>query len=261
MKLRNQESALKELKLSAENFRHNILIEGAEGVGKSYLAKQYAKMLNIDDFQIIESKVSTIREMIEGCAALTTPIVLCIENLDTGVASASYALLKFLEEPSPNVFIVVTCRNINHLPDTIASRSAVITVTHNSESDLTEYARTKNGGQFQKIKNTPIWKTAKSVKDVGLLLDMTLPQIEHIKSAVDGLNTKDSVSSMIWKFCKYPDGTPIPLELLIKYIMVTAKSSAIRKSAHECINALTFGRISSRAVLAKFLFEYKYAMN
>ena len=94
---------------------------GPEGCGKSYLARQFAIKLGVDDFALVEPTVAGIREISDLCSEITTPIVICIENLDTGVVAASYTLLKFLEEPRKNVHVVVTARNIKHLPDTIPS--------------------------------------------------------------------------------------------------------------------------------------------
>ena len=139
MNLINQQRVIPELTRFAENKRHNLLISGIEWCGKTYLAKLYAKKLNIDDFQIVESKISSVKDAIENCIHINTPIVLCIENLDLGVNAVSYAILKFLEEPSDNVYIVVTCRNIKRIPDTILSRCVTIALSPMVESDLVVY--------------------------------------------------------------------------------------------------------------------------
>ena len=107
MELISQRAALEDLHRLADANKHSILIEGSEGCGKSYIAKQYATMLDIVDFQVVEPKVQCIKEAINSCYVIDNPIVLYIENLDTGVLAASYALLKFLEEPSSHVYIVI----------------------------------------------------------------------------------------------------------------------------------------------------------
>ena len=115
MELISQRAALEDLHRLADANKHSILIEGSEGCGKSYIAKQYATMLDIVDFQVVEPKVQCIKEAINSCYVIDNPIVLYIENLDTGVLAASYALLKFLEEPSSHVYIVITCRNLQNI--------------------------------------------------------------------------------------------------------------------------------------------------
>ena len=107
MEYRCQMNALEELKELAKSDRHSILIEGFEGCGKSYLAHEYRRMLGIHDFCIVKSDMDSIRETIDSTTTTNSKIVLCIENLDCGVVNVSYALLKFLEEPQNNVYIVV----------------------------------------------------------------------------------------------------------------------------------------------------------
>ena len=127
----------------ANSRHHSILIEGPQGCGKTYLAKQYAAMLNVSDFEVVKCSVDTIRDAIDETCKIKNDVVICLENLDDGVLSASYTILKFLEEPLPNVYIVVTCRNLKKVPDTIISRSS------RSKSNQTKC----NGTHFLYIKN------------------------------------------------------------------------------------------------------------
>ena len=95
MILKCQSSALDELQNLADSDRHSVLIEGVAGSGKTYLAKQYAKFLSINDFVTVNATVNDIRKSIDTSYNLESKIVICIENLDTGVAGASHTLLKF----------------------------------------------------------------------------------------------------------------------------------------------------------------------
>ena len=105
MILNCQKEPIQELKQLADSDRHSVLVEGPSGCGKSYLAKQYAAMLGISDFAVINPTVQDIRDSINGSYNLDSPIVLCIENLDCGVPAASYTILKFLEEPLSHVYL------------------------------------------------------------------------------------------------------------------------------------------------------------
>ena len=93
----SQKEPLAELKQLAASNRQSILIEGPSGCGKTYLCKQYANMLGIDDFSVVAPKVADIREALDSCLSLQNRVLLAIENLDLGVAGASYTLLKSLE--------------------------------------------------------------------------------------------------------------------------------------------------------------------
>lgn len=258
MKFLCQQSALDELKLLADSDRHSVLIEGPEGSGKSYLAKQYASMLNVLDYQEVVPKVDSVKETIDTCLRMNTPIVLCIENLDTGVPAASYALLKFLEEPLPNVYIVVTCRNIKHVPDTIISRSAVVVTGPPVDADITEYALFKNESQYRALKNSLLWNCARTFKDVESVLNMTPAQLEYFKNLTTLAKFHDTVSNLVWNIGHYPDNSETPVEFVIRYLMELVGTPHIKRAGIQCITDLTKGRIAAHAVLAKFVFEAKY---
>lgn len=254
-----QKASLEQLTQLAAVRKQSVLVEGIEGTGKSYLAKQYSKLLDIPDFQIVEPKVQLIKEMIAECTALGSEIVICVENLDLGVVGAAYAILKFLEEPIKNVFIVITCRNIKYIPDTIISRSAMVTVPPPTTIDLVNYGLKKNDISYQLYKDKPIWKCVKTFNDVDTVLDLTNTDIAYFEELPKVLSGKDPIGNLIWTLQKYPDGRPTPLELVIRYIICISKSISIHTSGYSCLQDLSKGRISSHVVLAKFLFEYKYA--
>ena len=89
-----QKYSLNELQQLANKDRHSVLIEGSSGCGKTYLARQYAQMIDVYDFINVEPKVQDIRNTIDSCLQLGNKVVICIENLDKGVSGASYTLLK-----------------------------------------------------------------------------------------------------------------------------------------------------------------------
>lgn len=253
-----QKEALNQLEELSRNDRHSVLIEGVPGCGKTYLAKQYAKMLNISDFQVIDSTVNSIRESIEACYTLSTPVVLCIENLDSGVAAASYALLKFLEEPASNVYIVVTCSSMYRVPDTIVSRSVCVVTSPPVESDIEQYASHINFERFHFLEGTKLWKCIRAFKHADIVLNMSNEQLEYFNKLDSVMKFEDTVSNLIWKLGHYEDNTETPLEIVISYIVKWCNSSHIRQSGIQCIKELSSKRIASHAVLAKFAFECKY---
>lgn len=258
MVAKNQKSALEELTQFAENNVHTIIIEGPEGCGKTYLAKQYAKMLDVSDFISIEPKVSDIRQAVDSSIETKSPMVLCVENLDLGVASAAYTLLKFLEEPIPTAYIVVTCRNIVNVPDTIISRCAVTTVTTPIVSDILSYAEQLNSDKYLATKRSKLWGCARTFKDANTILNLTSDQQEYFKSLTSMLSFSDSISNMMWKLGHYPDKSETPIDLVMRYIISITKSEHIKRIAIECISNLSTAKIATHATLAKFLFESKY---
>jgi Cdc6-like AAA superfamily ATPase len=263
MILTSQAESLQQLNNLASNDKHSIMIEGITGSGKTYLAKQYSKMLNIDDFQIIEPKVQTIKDAINNCYQTGTSIVLCIENLDLGLPVASYSILKFLEEPLSSVYIVVTCRNIKQVPDTIISRSAVVSVAPPTAIDLISYADSIDSNKYKYMAQYTIFQCARTLNDIHMILDMNKSQIDYYHKLNDIFDSKDSISNLCWKLQKYEDDTPTPVDLVIRYIMESSKTYSnnpryIWNIGHECLKELARGRISTNAILAKLLFEIKY---
>lgn len=258
MVAKNQKSALAELTQFASSDIHSIIIEGSEGCGKTYLAKQYAKMLNVSDFISIQPKVSDIRQSVDSCIALKSQMVLCIENLDLGVASAAYTLLKFLEEPIPTAYIVVTCRNIMNVPDTIISRCATTTVTTPIVSDILSYAEQLNPDKYSSIKKSKLWNCARTFKDANTILNLTSEQQEYFKSLTSIISFSDSISNMMWNLGHYPDKSETPIDLVMRYIVSITKSEHIKRAAIECLSNLSTTKIAPHAILAKFLFESKY---
>lgn len=253
-----QHEAINQLEVLAKYKRQSIVIEGPRGCGKTYLAKEYGKMINVLDFQVLEPKVDIIRSGIEECLNLNEPIVLCIENLDKGVQSASYALLKFLEEPPAVVTILVTCQSLQMIPETIVSRSTVVTVNPPIDSDLVQYAEIKYGDQAKQIIGTDIWKSVRAFRDVELVMSFTPDKLNYYKSLTSVCKFNDSISNIIWKLGHYDDNTETPVEFVIRYIMNYLKNPFVERCGIECIRDLNLGRIAPHAVLAKFAFNAKY---
>lgn len=260
MNLRCQASALEELQNLANRDRHSVLVEGVSGSGKTYLAKQYAKMLNISDFAIVPATVNDIRKSIDTCYNLESKVVLCIENLDAGVAGASYTMLKFLEEPRENIYIVVTCCNINKVPDTIVSRSSVVTLAAPTETDLQMFAESYPADRRKLLADREgVWKAVKNFLDVDYCMNLTsVSYCDHLDDIVELVKSKKPVSDIVWSLGHYPDSSDIPVEFAIKYVVSNTKDERVKKYGIACIKDIGNSRIASHAVLSKFVLECKY---
>lgn len=253
-----QRSALKELRNFASARRHSILLEGPEGCGKTYLASEYARFLGVPDFQKVEPSVQEIRDCMEACSKLDTPVVICIENIDSGVIGASYTLLKFLEEPSSNVFIVVTCSNTCNVPDTIPSRCVCVSVAPPVDNDIVAYAQHHSSRKYDSVKDLLLWKCVRTFKDADTVLSMSDAQLEYFDKLSSIASFNDSISNMMWKVSHYEDNSETPVELVILYLSKLCKTLHIQRAAIACIQDLHLGRIASHAVIARFLLECKY---
>lgn len=253
-----QEQPLAELDSLRLSDRHSILIEGPSGCGKTFLAMKYAEMRNISDFQVIAPKVDDIKSAIQACTCMDTEVVLCIENLDLGALAASYVLLKFLEEPMSHVFIIVTCQNINSVPDTIISRSAVVSVPPPIDKDIITYALSADSGKYTMIQPSTLWRCVRTFREVDTVFAMSLEQLTYFEDLKNITNFRDSVSNIIWKLSHYPDNSEAPIELVIRYLMLLLPTPHIQRSGVACLNDLATKRIAAHAILARFAFEVVY---
>lgn len=250
-----QQSALEELQIAAKGDIHSLLLVGPEGCGKSVLAKEYGKLLNISDIVTVLPTVSDIRAAMETCMRLGSPIVLCIENLDVGVSASSATTLKFLEEPPSYVYIVVTCRNINKIPETIPSRCCTIGVGAPTSSDLLQYITSKSANI---VLDNNLVKSLRSFSDIDNYLELTAVQRAYIESLNFQELCKRPVSDIVWKLGHFQDNSAIPIQLILSYLIYIAPTQTIQRAGISCASDISRGAIASHAALAKFAFTMKY---
>lgn len=258
MELKHQENSIIQLQQFADKDTHSIIIYGLEACGKTYLAKQYANMLSIPDFQAISPTVSELRETIDECMQLSTPIVLCIENIDTAVFAASSVLLKFLEDASSRIYIVVTARNIKYVQDTIISRCHTVEVNTPTKTDLVDYAKSKYSQDvLDSHTNSPIWGCLQNFNDIDTFLTMNASSIEYIENIPRVCRSSKCVSDTVWAVQKYPDkeNGDTPINLVIRYIMHCYPE--VLQEGINCIRNLELKRIASYVVITKFVFDIR----
>lgn len=254
-----QKESISELYRFAESDKHSVLIEGTPGSGKTYLAKLYSKILDIPDFQIVSPNVSELRSTVETCMMLNNKIVIGIENLDLGVAAASYAILKFLEEPTSNVYIVVTCRNIKKIPETIISRSACISTCPPIDKDIDLYCKTKYPKVYDEVHHRlSLYKCLRTFVDIDTICSLSEDKLDYILTLKDLNFDNDPVSNLVWSLGHFPDNSECPLEIVIKYIIDNSTSTTVKQSGIECIRSISQGRIAKHTALTKFVFDVKY---
>ncbi|BFT30533.1 hypothetical protein D210916BOD24_17090 [Alteromonas sp. D210916BOD_24] len=158
----------------SKKLHHGLLFSGAKGIGKYSLALALSNTLlckqpssqgpceqcqscrlrlagNHPDFHILESEkqlgVDKIREGIAklaGTAQMGGNKVLLLPQADSMTEAAANALLKTLEEPTNNTFLILITDRINKLMPTILSRCEKHALPLPSVSDSLNYL-TRNG--------------------------------------------------------------------------------------------------------------------
>lgn len=255
-----QQSAKVRLRKAKDSDRHSVLISGCSGCGKTYLAKYYADMLNIPDFIVVSAAVDNLREATDISISSSNNIVVCVENLDTGVKGASYSILKFLEDTPPNVYLVVTVRNINAVPDTIVSRSYVVDVHMPLHSDIQSYADYKYPSKVSDCRKSPVWECIRSLTDVDTVCNMSSDNLEYFMRLKSIFDFKDNISTMSWRLQHYLDNSATPLDLVMQYIVFYAPNSHIKNLAVRCADSIKNSSVAKHVLLSKFLMDCKYTV-
>lgn len=253
-----QQSAIDTLSSVIASDRHSIIIEGPQGCGKTYLANYVAKQLGDIDFVKVLPTVADIRKFVYETSLISNRTVVCIENLDDGVVSAAYTLLKVLEEPQPHIYLVVTCKNIADVPATIISRSVVVSAAGPTPNDLISYTEKFSAEKRQKLINSKLWRACKSFQDIEMLFTLSADKLEYLSSF--SCNVKnDTISTLMWNIGHYPDNTETPANFIIRVLLLQAHSIEERVVILDAIKDMSSRRIASHAVIAKMLLTLKYA--
>lgn len=135
--------------LSLENCPHSILLCGAKGSGKHTFCQYLCDttgMLYIDvKASIGNDKLSTkgysasdLRDYLDYCYTCVDIRCLIIDYSDIDVKDSS-VLLKFLEEPPKNVFIVILTEYPDYVLDTIKNRCRVLCMEPYTNEQLGEF--------------------------------------------------------------------------------------------------------------------------
>ena len=259
MDLNYQAPLLSQLKLIANKDVHSILISGLRGSGKTYCAKWFAVSKGIDTFHSVKPKVADLKAMITSSYQLQDNQVICIENLDDGTDGAAQVILKYLEEPLPNVYIFVTCTNCASIPDTILSRVISLELPHPRINDLAQYARAINAQRYNAYKEYAAYKTCKTLSDVRQVLNMSLDQIKYYDNFYYNCDiTELSISEAMWNINHYPDNSKCDIKISLRCLFDFYRNTKNAKYVLNSLLSLENSRISETAILGKLMLDLNY---
>ncbi len=190
--VRGQESAVDYLQsvVKSGHVPHAIILTGSRGIGKTTLARIFAKSLNIAPQDIYEidaasyRKVETMRELVQNeIPVLPTgsPLKMYILDEVHMLTTDSFnTLLKTLEEPPNHVIFVLATTELSKVLPTVVSRCQVIQLRRPTVQILTEQVidiAHQEGKSIDKPAAEKIAQTAGgSFRDALVLLDRVLEQ-------------------------------------------------------------------------------------
>ena len=261
MDLTNQILPLAKLQKLHETNHHSILLQGASGSGKTYLAKQFSDMKSEQygyaQFHVVQPKVLDLKEMIESSLQLDDIQVLCVENLDQGVNAASQVILKYLEEPLSNMYIVITCANSAKLPSTIRSRAIQIDIPSPTKIDLENYTKAKNARFYEISKDYSAFKCCKSYSDLNEIMKLSISELQYYDDIKAAEFWKEPVDQIVWGLTHYLDNSKSDIVLALKVLWKSNLNSLIRSNALSALRHLETGRLSESAVINNFVINSK----
>ena len=155
---------------------HAILLHGKKGIGKSNFAKEIAleilnsnKPIHPDLFlieklenkrDIVVDQIRKIADFSNQTSAISHNKFIIIDAADELNRAASNALLKILEEPHANNFLILIAHNLSKLLATVKSRCHLIKVPDLSHED------------FAKILQKSLFKySAEEIKILSIMCD------------------------------------------------------------------------------------------
>ena len=153
------------------NLSHAQLISGEDGIGKSILAEILGKLilngdLNREYVDIINYKpskasfgVDDVREIIDEVNKKPfegDKKVISIHQGNKLTIQAQNALLKTIEEPPTEVYIIILCESLELILDTIKSRCEIYKLTPLTKDELYKYIAIKGYDYSEEEKSSAI---------------------------------------------------------------------------------------------------------
>ncbi|MES2961722.1 MAG: AAA family ATPase [Pseudomonadota bacterium] len=142
-----------------QKLHHAILLHGKKGIGKASFAAEFAKEIlgksaiypdllliekEAEKKEITVDKIRKIADFANQTSAISANKFILIDSACELNKSASNALLKILEEPRPNNFLILISHNLNRVLPTIRSRCQIVKIPDLSAQNFTEILRQNN---------------------------------------------------------------------------------------------------------------------
>lgn len=134
--------------IDENKFPKFCLIQGARSWGKKQLVTEIAKLMSID-LVTFENKVDDLRECIRLAYEQTSPILYVLTDGDTMSTAAKNSILKLVEDPPKNAYIVMLVENVETILPTIRSRAYSFQMDSYTQDEIRLYLTTKDNAFTQ----------------------------------------------------------------------------------------------------------------
>lgn len=241
--------------ISEDKLPHFIILTGPVGSGKKTIAKYIADSLGVE-LVLYGNKVDDIRSLIDLCYSQTDNIVYCISDGQDMSVIAKNSMLKVVEEPPKNAYIIFTTTGENTLA-TIKSRGIEIILQSYSYPELKQVLVDKAQPDMIDIilqcATTPgecIEMTQLNLKEIIELVDVFVTNIDRasignalkitsklaIKEGQSGVNLKyftKFLAAKYFELCKATDSKTLFEKYLKIYNYIRNSISDLNKNYNK----------------------------
>lgn len=138
-------------KYIATTFPRTLLLEGPRGCGKHMLCKIIAEKMSLEVSDITET---LSLETIEDIMLSTSPKIYIIDTTHISIREQNI-ILKFLEEPLKNAYILVLCESKSNLIQTVINRCLVLSFDAYTVEELKTFLKEGVSEDLLQFCNTP----------------------------------------------------------------------------------------------------------
>ena len=265
--------------INFESIPHGIIISGPEGLGKKLLAREICSKLLVnknsnlvnmelilannhpDYFYLNKDKIllhhityrknkwdeeighRNVNDFLTMTPSLAKNKVAVITNAHTMNDESQNALLKSLEEPSPNTFIIILTNRHKSLLNTIYSRCQVINVNPLKKADLNEWLISK-GISDVNATDFPSFMSPLRILD-DLEKNEHLNFKEFINILIDFLSSKSDIHLTIKSITALDINLIMKINYLIEFLKIILKSKLLSENLSGIYNTFNNSTFSN----------------
>ena len=265
--------------INFDNIPHGIIISGPEGLGKKLLAKEICSKLLVnknsnlvnmelilannhpDYFYLNKDKIllhhityrknkwdeeighRNVNDFLTMTPSLAKNKVAVITNGHTMNDESQNALLKSLEEPSPNTFIIILTNRHKSLLNTIYSRCQVININPLKKADLNEWLISK-GISDVNATDFPSFMSPLRILD-DLEKNEHLNFKEFINILIDFLSSKSDIHLTIKSITALDINLIMKINYLIEFLKIILKSKLLSENLSGIYNTFNNSTFSN----------------
>ena len=165
--------------ISSKTFPRTLLLEGPWGCGKHTLVEELSTKLNIDIEDITDSLTL---ETLDNISISTSPRIYLINSSIISIKEQNI-ILKFLEEPLKNSYIILLCEVKNKLIPTVLNRCVCLTFESYTENELRNFLSESMSEDIFSLAHTPGMVMKLQSSPVDMMVSLATQIFEKLRVA------------------------------------------------------------------------------